>query len=253
MLGRRNRNQVNRNAPSGPVIGRRPFLVGAATFAVGGFPLPPRWDRSRPAPWDVLTFFDTVGLMRGHQDGAATPGWVRKWIRPVGVHIHGTPDLREVAEVESILTTLSNWTGLSFDLSPTPTGGGAHIDLHFRDRAEMDERYGAESRTVCHCETNGNGGALHTGEIEVSTGFTDCLRHEFMHALGFDNHWTGWRATSHMPSVLALRFAAARVDRFSYCDELAVRTLYDPRLRPGMPRGSALRSASAILTDLLHA
>lgn len=234
-------------------MGRRPFLVGAASLAVGGLPLPPMWGRGRPAPWGLLTFFDTIGLMRGNPDGSAIPGWVRKWTRPVEVRIHGTPEARNLAEIDSILATLSDWTGLPVGLSPAHAGSGARVDVHFRDRAEMDARYGAETRTVCHCETYGNGGALHTGRIEVSAGFTDCLRHEFMHALGFDNHWTGWRATPLMPSVLALRFAAARSDRFSYCDELAVRALYDPRLRPGTPRGVALRSASAILTDLLYA
>ena len=246
-----NRTVSDRGGPCGPVVGRRSFLAGATTFAVSGFSLPGLLDRGRPSPRELLAFFDTVGLMRSSPDGPARPGWVRKWTRPVEVRIHGTPERRDLAAIESILTTLSRWTGLPFDLSPVRDAADDGVDLYFRDRREMDERYGVESRTVCHCETYGNSGAIHTGGIEVSIGFTDCLPHEFMHALGFDNHWTGAPATERMPSVLALRDAAARADRFTYCDELAVRILYDPRLRPGMKRDAALAPASRALADLI--
>ena len=78
-----------------------------------------------------------------------------------------------------------------------------------------------------------------------------------MHALGFDNHWTGLGPDGRRPaggglrSVLAPRHSPYRAAGFSRWDELAIRTLYDPRLEPRMPRARALPIARDILASLM--
>jgi len=83
--------------------------------------------------------------------------------------------------------------------------------------------------------------------IEISQRYADCLHHELMHGLGFDNHWTGPMATEARPSVLAHRGAPARAQAFSTYDLAAIRLLYDPRLIPGTRRDRALARARALI------
>ena len=71
-----------------------------------------------------------------------------------------------------------------------------------------------------------------------------------MHAIGFDNHWTGELATPNRPSVLAMRYDPARTAAFSPWDLLAIRVLYDPRLKPGMDRRTAMALAHSIINEL---
>ena len=205
-----------------------------------------------PSVAAMLEFFDTLALMSRNPDGPPRPGWVRKWTAPVAVRLYGRPEPRQLAEITAILSRLSAWTGLPFSLTGRHYGGANRIDLHVRSHDEMVERHGTGG-PLCETATYGFGGRLRTGTIEVSDRFIDCLPHEIMHALGFDNHWTGPRATADMPSTLALRNAPARARQFSQFDELAIRILYDRRLPPGLHRDSALPLAGPIVESLLAA
>ncbi len=246
MMRERNRGDHARRG-----IARRPLIVGAAAAAaaVAGAWLqaPPPVPRHRPPRNAMLDFFDSLGLMRGTDHGPAEPGWVRKWTRPVAVRIHGEPAGPALDQLEDVLATLSRWTRLPFRAVGDDVYDDARIDVHFVTGGTMEERFDGP---VCHCATYGNGGRLHTGVIEIAEGYTDCLRHEFMHAIGFDNHWVGPHATEDMPSVLAHRYSAARSDEFSLCDELAIRMLYDPQLAPGMPRIEALPIARDLVDEV---
>ncbi len=239
----------------GDVVRRR-FLIGgaAAVAATAAGTSPLVRDLLQPAPDanEMLEFFDTLALLSRNPDGPPEPGWVRKWTGPVAVRVHGRAGPRQLAEINGILSRLSRWTGLAFGLVGRNGGAANRIDVHLRSHDEMVERHG-EGGPLCEAATYGNGGRLHTGVIEVGDRFVDCLRHEFMHALGFDNHWTGPRATGDMPSTLALRDAPARADRYSQCDALAIRILYDRRLPPGLPRDAALPVAGRIVESLLAA
>ncbi len=80
----------------------------------------------------------------------------------------------------------------------------------------------------------------------LSEGYTDCLKHEFMHVLGFDSHWCPTRP-SEIHSVLALRDSSARSDDYSPWDILAIRVLYDWRIRAGMNRQKSLTIAYEVI------
>lgn len=241
------------------LFARRTIVLGAAalagSFAMGAMGAMPRFAteaRDTPGPDDVLTFFDTIALTRRDADGGEYAGWVRKWTGPVTVSIRGNPDAGQRAELWSIIARIARWSGLEFRVTREAAGHGNHINIHFLEDAEMTARYG-EGGPVCHCRTLGNNGALHTGNMDVNTLYSDCLRHEFMHALGCDNHWTGPRATAAMPSVLALRHAPARSSQFTECDELAIRALYDPRMAPRTARAEALPIARQIIRESMTA
>ena len=80
--------------------------------------------------------------------------------------------------------------------------------------------------------------------------FEDCLHHEFMHALGFDNHWPGPKSGIAASSSLAHRYSAERTQGYSDWDKMAIRMLYHPRLRPGTPRSAALVDAADIVSEI---
>ncbi len=230
------------------------MLGGGAALAMAVLPAIPGWGATRRSAahtaLHVLNFFDTLALMRGDGGDGARPCWVRKWTRPVAVCLGPGATAQHYVETRRALKTLRRWTGLPFALAHREEVRGNLITIDILPHREMVERYGPDG-AVCMTETFGRGGRLHTGRVEVSERYCDCLGHELMHAIGFDNHWRGAGTSAAMPSVLAPRFAAHRVTGFSPWDELAVRLLYHPRMRPGTPRRQALAVAGEIVGEML--
>lgn len=245
------RNSRNSVPSTARRIDRRRLLRGASA-ALGLALAPGLLTRdtlaSRPATGAALRFFDNLALMRGQSSGAARPGWVRKWMGPVAVRLVGDVEPPALSGAAHVLDALCRWSGLEFALALGRAPAGNVVTIDVMNHQRLIERYGGP---VCMTSTYGNGGVLHTGHVEVSERYADCLRHELMHAIGFDNHWPG--TAGAMPSVLAPRYSAARAADFSPWDELAIRALYDPRLEPGMPRHIALPLAARIVEELLDA
>ena len=102
---------------------------------------------------------------------------------------------------------------------------------------------------LCATWTFGNNGDLHTAHMDVSDRFVDCLAHEFMHVLGIDNHWNGAFASPGIKTVLAPRGRPGRTIDFSDWDEMAIRLLYHPDVRPGMRRTAAMRVMRRLLAE----
>lgn len=231
-------------------LSRRGLLLGAAAATVlslgrpGAAPIPPAAP-AQPPPDARLAFFDKLALRSRRADGGDVPGWIRKWTGPVAVRVFGVEPRRTRRALAAALHVISRETGLPFRIAP-PGGGDPRrrLDIHYLDHEEMIARYGG---AVGNCATWGNGGRLHTGVIEISRRYADCLHHELMHGLGFDNHWTGPLATGALPSVLAHRDTQARARVFSSHDLAAIRLLYDPRLVPGTRRDRALPLVRALI------
>ncbi len=235
---------------------RRTFVAtaSAAALAAALWPAPLRANLAGDDDLeDALCFFDQMALMRREgDDGPAEPGWVRKWTGPVAVRLAGARSPRIGFELAAVLGQLSRWTGLPFRLTDARVPGAGAITIAVRPHAEIVRRFGAGGN-VCECATYGWDGRLHTGSVEVSDRFADCLRHELMHAIGFDNHWSGDEMARPVRSVLAPRYTAYRSETFSRWDALAIRTLYDRRLVPGTRREIARPIARAVVSSLLAA
>lgn len=234
-------------------VGRVGILLGvvalAATVVLGiprttstAVPPPPVPGTAVPQP-EAIAFFDKLALNRGTPGGGERAGYVRRFTVPVAIELSGNENSAVRARAGRIAAELSELTGLEFYVGKRRHWRHARLEIEVVDAAEMQRRYGGP---VCFCRNWGNGGRLKRARIEVSSAYADCLSHEFMHAAGFDNHWTGRMATAERPSVLADRYHSARTMDFSDLDRLAIRALYDPRLRPGMSRRAALPLAAAI-------
>ena len=119
--------------------------------------------------------------------------------------------------------------------------------VRYRRHGDM---VGSSGGAVCRAATRGIDGTIHSGRVEISVLYLDCLRHELMHALGFDNHWPGPKSGVDASSSLAHRSSAERTKGYSEWDKMAIRMLYHPRLRPGTPRSAALTHAAEIISEI---
>ena len=234
---------------------RRQVIAGlgsvAAGLATSGWPRQAEAAR-RIDNDDLLIFFDTLALMRrGARGQSARPSHVRKWKGPVKVRTRGAGAVAHRATLEALLEETSTLTGVPFrraiDVEPLDN----LLTLYFLSAAEMDRLYGPDKNNVCYTNTRGRRGVLRTARLRVRDDFADCLHHEFMHALGFDNHWPSLKIGIGAPSALANRHAPERARGYSEWDRMAIRLLYHPRLKPRTPRLQALATARQILPDLL--
>jgi Protein of unknown function (DUF2927) len=227
------------------------FVCGAWALA-GGVPGAGAFESRISAAMtpDFIRFFDTLALTADYGPFNNRPPWVRKWAGPV--HIVLDPSAEPLRrQVEHIAARFSQWTDLAFTVIPpgadTATDTGNLITIELLARDAFQQTYKTRD-VVCQTETHGIGGTLQVGYMVLSEGYTDCLRHEFMHALGFDSHWYP-QQPSDIRSVLAYRDSAARSEDYSPWDIMAIRLLYDWRIQAGMSRQKSLMIAHEVINE----
>jgi hypothetical protein len=204
----------------------------------------------KPADY-FLGYFDTLALTADYGPFNRRPAWIRKWTGPVTVILEpGARQLR--APVEKTFARISKWTGLPFRVVSGHSSGPARkisagnvIRIKVIETADSARQFLAED-IVCQTETHGMGGALHTAFIILSSSYTDCLKHEVMHVLGFDSHWRPSEKT-HIRSVLAMRESPLRASDYTRWDVMAIRLLYNQRMNPGLPRQEGLELARELI------
>lgn len=219
------------------------LAVTAAPLAARAFEQPVQ----EPMPAEFIRFFDTLALTEDYGPFNNRPPWVRKWAGPVQVVLDGRAEALR-GEIAALLARISRWTELPFTL--LPPGAAApqsdnYISVKLLPRAAFQRLYKTRD-VVCQTETHGLGGTLKVGYMVLSDGYTDCLKHEFMHALGFDSHWFPKKGST-IRSVLAYRDSASRADDYSRSDIMAIRVLYDWRIQAGMTREKSLSIAHEVL------
>jgi hypothetical protein len=198
---------------------------------------------------DAVGFIDTLALTREKPNGMSEAGWVRRWRGPVAVTIEGVAVPGFSAVVARSLARVSQWTGLPFRLSDGAPAGD-RIVIRVRHQGVVAASFGAGAgAAVCLTSTFGDDGTLHRAVIDISERYLDCLDHELMHAIGFNNHWNGGGARRHVASVLAPRRSPDRRSAFSAWDILAIKTLYNADMLPGTERAEALARVRAILLE----
>ena len=218
---------------SGPLSG-----VNAVEPKATSYPLTP----------DFIRFFDTLALTADYGPFNNRPPWVRKWAAPVRIILDGDAEpLR--GDVSRIAERLTDWTGLPFVVTPSGTVASSDsqnvVIVRLLARDEFVRSFNSRE-VVCQTETHGVGGMLQVGYMVLSEGYTDCLRHEFMHVLGFDSHWYPQHA-SEIKSVLAFRESPSRATDYTPWDIMAIKVLYDWRIRAGMNRQKSLRIAHEVI------
>ena len=222
-----------------------------ATVPVGGASeQPPAASVPAPPTPDFIRFFDTLALTEDYGPFNNRPPWVRKWSGPVNVILDERAETLR-GEIDALLARITGWTDIPFTLLPPGTiavpDSWNVLTIKLLPRVTFQRLYRTHE-VVCQTETQGVGGMLQTGYMVLSEGYTDCLKHEFMHALGFDSHWTAADG-SEIRSVLAYRDSPARADDYTAWDIMAIRLLYDWRIRAGMSRQKSLTIAHEVIRE----
>jgi hypothetical protein len=209
----------------------------------------------RPAAEDIVRLFETV-VFGSELDPKLASKSVAKWQTPVRLAIRGKPGDRHLEFLGRHAATLAKLTGLSIALAkPDET---ANVTVVFVPRTQMSKiQIGGVAQDLIERLAAPGGcyfvswqkpvGTVIGAVIVVNTDrdmamVNHCMLEELTQSLGFPNDTDILR-----PSIFS---DLDHLHELSRPDEIVVRTLYDPRLRPAMPKAEALKIAPTIIREL---
>ncbi len=229
---------------------RREFIIGLIFVTFLTFVVRQLWPYYAPVDATAaLRFFEAIALQSDDlYAGDDAPG-LRRWSTDGGsrefkvrVSTIGIEDRTKL--VMDRLSVVEPWIGVRFRV----VGDGEPADIMFRYvRLEDLQGPAAPQGLLCLTSARRLGGLLQGGlAITISQENEFCLDHEILHALGMPGHWSG----KYARSALGTRWPN-RSTNFTKWDEIALRTLYDPRLEPGVGGKEALNLAREIIRELV--
>ncbi len=190
----------------------------------------------------LLEQFERIGF-HNEYGGAHREGRLVKWRGPLRARLNGPGADRYRAEFEAHFETLRRLTGLDIDFVDWwwPFDSNVEIELTTWDR-EARRR----GEPPCRAEVVDRNFVLSSARIVISTNDPAMRRHciveELTQALGLLND---------SPVLSPSTFNdESRNQALLPWDAILVRTLYDPRLEPGMPVWVAMPLARQILREL---
>jgi hypothetical protein len=194
--------------------------------------------QSRQALADAARAFDEAAL-RG-QDDNAKPMPIRKWMGPIKLAFANPSAAPALVEItRRSVKLLAGEAGIEV-VEVAEAGPAANYVVYF-DENGLRGRAG-------DCSANGwwNGKkVIYKGELRINPvrmrDIDRCAIHEPMHTLGFFSH------PHSAVSVLSYVYKAQRT--LTPLDKNLIRTLYDPRMTPGMKPAPASELACRILGE----
>ncbi|MEK7246718.1 MAG: DUF2927 domain-containing protein [Pseudomonadota bacterium] len=234
----------------------RIFLAAAVAW-LALVPFDPAWADAtrRPAVEEIVRLFETV-VFGSELDPKLASKAIAKWQAPVRLAIQGKPGDRHLEFLGRHAATLSDLTGLSIELAKP--GEAANITVAFVPRAKMSKiQIGGVAQSMIERLAAPGGcyfiswqkpvGTIIGAAIVVNTDrdmarINHCLLEELTQSLGFPNDTDVLR-----PSIFSDHDYLHELSR---PDVIVVRTLYDPRLNPAMPKAEALKIVPAIVREL---
>jgi hypothetical protein len=195
----------------------------------------------------LIDFFDVLALHKPPYLGAV-PWWTRKWMASPTVVLDNAEVQALKPRIARALARLETWTGLDFPLADGPREPANVQIVIGMVRPRDPETPPSRWDTACFTTSVGERGRLARASVRINAAYPDCIEHELMHAIGFDNHWLAGPETA-MLSVLAPREGALRALDYSAWDAAAIRLLYDSRLPPGLMRDEALVLVNRLVAE----
>ncbi len=209
----------------------------------------------RPGAEEIVRLFETV-VFGSELDPKLASAAVAKWQSPIRLAIRGKPGDRHLEFLGVHVATLEKLTALSIALARP--GEEANVTVVFVPRAQMSKVQigGVEPKLIERLAAPGGCyfvswqkpvGTLIGAVIVVNTDrdyamVNHCLLEELTQTLGLPNDTDILR-----PSIFSDN---DHLHALSRPDEIVLRTLYDPRLKPGMPKAEALKIAPTIIREL---
>lgn len=168
-----------------------------------------------------------------------------RWRSPVDVSIVRGATTENLVRVTSELERFAELSGL--EIRPLTIGRqSAELTIHFENQRHFI--INGNQYASCYSRVMGTtGGDLARAEVHIARADdgkwkTDCLTHELLHAFG-------WRGHTHsIRSAISYMHGETELTRW---DEYLMRTLYDPRLKPGIAKADAIPAVRVILREML--
>ena len=241
------------------VSARGPGRLAAVILTLGlalGLAAPPTLAQvawaglGRPSSPDAL--LRNFERMAFGEDGPALE-WstLERWGQPVAAILVGDGGEPYRADIETVFAIFEAMTGLEFTLPQADSA--ADIEIFFSERAwfrsATANRFPQSGRVLCFANTLTDFSGTVISAVAVipndlrETRVDECIAHELMHTLGFPGH-----PSRTLNSALRNGNASRNL---TVNDMILIRTLYDPRLRPGMLRGEVLLLAKEIIGEML--
>ena len=234
----------------------RIFLAVAVAWVVFAPFAPASADATRrPTVEGIVNLFEMV-VFGSEYDPKLASKAIAKWQSPIRLAIQGKPGDRHLEFLGRHAATLSNLTGLSIEL--VKPGEVANITIAFVPRAKMSKiQIGGVPQDMIERLAAPGGcyfiswqkpvGTIIGAAIVVNTDrdnamVNHCMLEELTQSLGMPNDTDVLR-----PSIFSDNDHLYELSR---SDTIVVRTLYDPRLRSGMPKIESLKIVPAIIRDL---
>ena len=186
---------------------------------------------------------------------------VHKWNGPVRLGLHGNA-ARYRDLVESIAGEHTRLTGLSVSVVDLEGPEPPNFHVHLAEPGEVYNlliRYGENpemaselaKRARCMAPTSHREGLIFDSVAVIENNFAEdlirrCFIEEITHALGLFAH-----SELVQPSFFSSR--GLILDELPLNDKILVRTLYDPRITPGMKREKVMEIAREIIPELVRA
>ena len=264
--------------PSAAVTRSISVMIGVVflAFALVSYPLGAAETKPPPTVDELLKYFDTI-VFQSEFDSVAPSVVVKKWMGPLRVGIRAfeekviDKDGREVRQlkrtkvkkshikfIKKHLQSLVRATGLKTE-DAKKTGLPPNLMIYFVPRLQMANPYLSNVEPKLLKKLAAEGGCYFlvwadnkTGKISKATivvnserlllRINHCLLEEMIQSLGLPND-----SNLISPSIFSDRSRRTNLTR---TDLIILKTLYDPRMKPGLPRDKALVLARTVIGEL---
>jgi hypothetical protein len=168
-----------------------------------------------------------------------------KWHSSVEVSVVEGATEENVDLVRKALVEFAELTALDIRLKE-PKDDSAQLKIYFS--SEKDFVINDNERAACFAHSRSDSESrLELAEVHISLvddgeWQSDCLVHELLHAFGWRGH------THRVRSAISYMHGESELTRW---DVYLMRTLYDPRLQPGISKTDAMPRVRMILQELL--
>jgi len=197
----------------------------------------------------VLAFGETMFANPGPRyDRTATgenDSRLAKWQAAVEISVAEGATEENIALVEETLKQFAELTDLEIKLTE-PKNESAQLKVYFSGKKEFLINHNERAACFAHSRSDREN-RLETAEVHISLiddgeWHTGCLVHELLHAFGWRGH------THRVRSAISYMHGESELTRW---DAVLMRTLYDPRLEPGISRADAMPRVRAIIHELV--
>ncbi len=232
-------------------------LLGAAWLLVAGLscagPAAAQTTGKNPSHEDILRGFDIAALyadtsqgVTGFGAGATLTGVVVRWDHPIVYSLDGMQyDKARIAETVETLKTIADKAGVVVKEGAL---GGKDVNFRiiFLNTDNLRTKSGGKAGCLTSWNSDGWTGRLSWVELQINfayqAGISQCIQHELLHAFGLRGH-------PHKLHSIMSYYTTRFVFEPTEADIVMLQTLYDHRIKTGMPRLHAVALANGIIEE----